>query len=175
MGKLVMQVFPPLLLLGLAWVPFSPFVFVFWLAGLACAVVSAVKLVRFGLARVRRKAVDSTSVLRPALTLVVFVAVAAYAREVAGLEAREADGFARATARDVQAACDRDGKCPGAIAGWEALDANRSRTVRAGVRIDYKALPDRSGFRITVVHALEWLRDFEGGVGKRVTENEAIR
>ena len=131
MGKIAMQILPPLLLVGLAIVPFAPFVFLAWLAGFACAFISGIRLLRMGWAGLRKRPVDAFRAIRPALTVVLFTAV--------------------------------------------ARDENRSVTSREGLRIDYKLLPDRSGFRITVVHALEWTRDFDGGVGKSLTEHEVIR
>ena len=90
-------------------------------------------------------------------------------------ESRVANQYARDLAARVQAACDRDRKCPEAPPGFR--DAGSSRRVQfvAGRRIDYKLLPDRTEFRITVHHVLEWLQDFEGGVGKTVVEREVIR
>lgn len=176
MGKLAPQILPPFLMLGLVAVPFLPFVFAFWVAGLVFAVVSVVSLSRMARARRRGQTVEAWRATRPALTLILFTGVAAYAYQDAQAESEAANGFARALARDMQAACDRDRKCPAAPLGWEADEWGRSRGSHEGRRIDYKVLPsERTSFRITVHHPLDSLRDFEGGVGKAVVEREAIR
>lgn len=175
MGTLVRQILPPFLMLALLAVPMEPFVFVFWLGGLFAAAYSAIKLLRMGIAALRKRPVESSTAIRPGLTLALFagVAVVAYGNAVA--DGREADEFGRRLAQQMKGACDSDGKCPAAPPGWTANDYGHSRSRHNHTRVDYKVLPDRSSFRITVHHPLEFLRDFDAGVGKPIVEREVIR
>ena len=175
MGKLAPQVLPPLLLLGLLAVQFDPFVFALWIAGFACAVVSLARLGRMGLARRRGQPVSGAQAIRPALTPAIFIPVAAYSYHAAGIASGEANEFARAIARQAQAACERDRKCAAPPADWRAVGGDRSVTQHAGRRVDYRVPPDRCRFRISVHHPLDRIHDFEGGVGSALTEREAIR
>jgi hypothetical protein len=175
MPTLVWQILPPLLMLALLAVPMEPFVFVFWLGGFFAAAYSAIKLLRMGMAVLRKRPVDSSRAIRPALTLALLagVAVVAYGNAVA--DGREADEFGRRLAQQMKTACDRDGKCAPAPPGWTTNEHGHSRNRHNHTRIDYKVLPDLSAFRITVHHPLEFMRDFEAGVGKPIVEREVIR
>jgi hypothetical protein len=119
--------------------------------------------------------VDASRLVRPALTLVIFAAVGVIAYDLAAAESREADEFGRALAGQMKASCDRDARCPSAPPGWTPDDHGRSRAMRNQNRVEYRVLPDGSAFRVTVHHALERMRDIEGGVGKPLTEREVIR
>ena len=102
------------------------------------------------------------------------VAVVAYGNAVA--EGLEADGFGRRLAQQMKAACDRDGKCPPAPPGSSANENGPLPVEMYGhTRVDYKVLPDRSAFRITIRHPLERMLDIEAGVQKAMREQHVIR
>jgi hypothetical protein len=175
MRQLAAKVLPPLMMLPLVAVPFAPMTILLWLAGLFATAWSAITLLRLGNAALRRRPVDLRTAIRPSLAVAIFAVVALIARDQATAESAEADAFARNLAQQMKSVCDRDGKCPTAPPGWTANDHGHSRSRYGQTRVDYKILPDRSGFRVTVHHPLEFLRDFDAGVGKPIVEREAIR
>jgi hypothetical protein len=175
MRQVAAKVLPPFLMLPLVAVPIAPFTILLWLAGLFAAAWSVVTLLRIGMAALRRRQVDAAKAIRPALALTLFAVVVVIARDQAVAESHAANAFGRGLAQRMKAACDRDGQCPGAPPGWTADEHGHSRSRHGRNRVDYKVLSDRSAFRITVHHPLEFLRDFEAGVGKPIVEREVIR
>jgi hypothetical protein len=87
----------------------------------------------------------------------------------------EADAFAREVAVEMQAACQRDLKCPQAPPGWKTESSQRAVTEVRGMRVDYRVLPDRATFRVSVYHVVGSILDIHGGVAKATSEQRAIR
>jgi hypothetical protein len=176
MKRLAWQVLPPLLLLLLVFVPVDVITVIAWLGGAFAAVFSLLRLAKLLLAQLRSKRPDWSGALRPALTVVLFVVAAAIAREKIGEETAAADAFARAVAREVQAACTRDSRCPAAPAGWIADEGTRrARKVVGRIPLRYDVDRDAMTFRVSVRHAMESGLDINGGVGKELREQRVIR
>ena len=175
MSKIAAQVLPPLLLLPLFVMPVEVFTSLYWMAGFVAALLSVVTLSRLSAKpKAGAPAKDRSRALRPALTLVIFAAAAFVGFRQGAGDSAAADAFARDAAREVRAACVRDGKCPEAPSGWDRKPGERVIRTVAGRRVEYRRL-DEGAFLITVRHPLEEMLEIRGGVQAEVEEKRVIR
>lgn len=165
------QILPPMLLLPLFSTPFDIFVSLYWFIGGIAAIVSLTSLGNSfsgGDAnefRLRQ--------LRPALTLLVFVAAASYmARTSAQLE-RKADAIGREVAAQMQHECQRLKKCPQAPAGW-TIEHQRVFLPLEFMQLAYTTTDAQSRFTIRVFHRMEDELVIEGGVFGQLRESRRM-
>ncbi len=82
----------------------------------------------------------------------------------------EVDAYARKVAHDMQAQCAAQSRCPESPEGWKPEADQGFVTELRGLRLDYRAIRDRSEFRLTAYHRVGSYLALRGGVGQPVSE-----
>lgn len=165
------QILPPMLLVPLFCTPFDVIVSLYWFVGAIAATVSLWRLTRSFLARDARQFRNRS--LRPALTLLIFVAAATYmAAKSAKLE-RKADTIGREVATRIQQECQRLAKCPQAPDGWK-IEHQRAFLTVDFMRLSYTTDDAKTRFTIRVVHRMEDELVIEGGVPGPLHESRRL-
>ncbi len=164
------QIFPPLLILPLAIIPFDLPTAIPWIISLIACVVSIINVVRM-LSRSHHLVQSAYKTLvRPMLT-VVFMILAYISIQISLANSTD---FARKTAQNIQGRCRTEKACPASIPGWSqrsnAFVSETNAGALAKYRVLYSVSRDRKEFSIFVRYSIDSGHLFTGGVDEELHE-----
>jgi len=177
----VLVIAPPLLLSPLFVLPArDPVTLIFLLPFYVCLPVSLVffviRIIQVIIRLARKEPATAVAgvalkLIRPGLVILIFIASSISQR----MSLASADQYTIATAHNIQAQCDKNGKCPTLIDGWKSAPDilshklySTSRVRRLGIeyQIDYDVAPDDRSFSVTIIHGFNMGVSIKGGPGK---------